>query len=77
MNDDTYVTVSIDCDSSFTLQDTALHVAAQYGHSNMVLLLLDDKTTKFSLNKDGCHFLDIAISTGNKHVAIAILSHDR
>ena len=43
----------------------------------MVSLLLDEEATDFTLNRDGLHFLDVAIKHGNKDVAITIISHCR
>ena len=58
-------------------QDTALHVAAMCGHSNMVSLLMDEPSTTFTRNKDDLHFLDLAIKNDNKEVVVCIISHDR
>ena len=57
-------------------QNTALHQAAQAGHSGTTILLLS-MGAEFIKNKDKLHFLDMAIENRHKDVTMAVVSHDR
>jgi hypothetical protein len=58
------------------IKDTALHIASQYGHSNVVEFLLNCGI-EFKPNKNQLYFIDLAIKFKQIGVLMTIISHDR
>lgn len=61
---------------SLPVQNTALHLAAEEGHVSAVTMLMTSGA-EFLRNKEGDHFLDLAIKREHKDACVAIVSHDR
>ena len=57
------------------MQETALHLACQYGSSEMVKLLLERKSDVTARQVDGRNPLDVAID-GNHETCVRILIED-
>ncbi|CAF0715061.1 unnamed protein product [Brachionus calyciflorus] len=70
-NVDPYVLNSINKDGN-----TALHLACQEGHPNVIQFLLD-LGIEFKYNKEGLSFIDLAINYKQQGSLMAIISHDR
>ena len=58
-------------------QNTALHMAAQGGHAEIVMYLLSKSEQLVSVNERNQNILDIAIEARQESVAMAIVQHDR
>ena len=60
----------------FLLQDTAIHLATNEGHSNTAEYLLN-LGAKFIKNKEELTFMDLAISNNHTSVLLTIIAHFR
>ena len=60
----------------FVLQDTALHAAAQNGHSTAMTLLLTLGAV-ITKNNDDRSFFDYILDNQQAEAALAIVAHDR
>ena len=61
----------------FSIQNTALNLAATAGHASLVSYLLSVKEQEILLNKYNQNVLDLAISNDKEKVAMAIIEHSR
>ena len=57
--------------------NTALHVAAEYGHENVVELILSRGGDITVRNKKGLTCLDVAIEWGMEKAAEVLIKNDR
>jgi hypothetical protein len=60
----------------FLIQDTAIHLATNAGHSNTVEYLLN-VGAKFIKNKEELTFMDLAILNNHTSVLLTIIAHYR
>ncbi|XP_032220958.2 transient receptor potential cation channel subfamily A member 1 isoform X2 [Nematostella vectensis] len=58
-------------------QNTALHLAAQGGHANLVKFLLSINSSKVLLNAYNQNVLDVALSMEHAEVALVLADHKR
>lgn len=58
-------------------QNTALHLAAMYGHAPVVTLLLSNAKSEITLNNTNDNILDAAVKEKRSAVVMAIAEHDR
>ena len=61
----------------FSIQNTALNLAATTGHASLVSYLLSVKEQEILLNNYNQNVLDLAISNDKEKVAMAIIEHSR
>ena len=61
----------------FSIQNTALNLAATTGQASLVSYLLSVKEQEILLNKYNQNVLDLAISNDKEEVAMAIIEHSR
>jgi ankyrin repeat protein len=57
-------------------KDSALHLASEYNHANVVNFLLDCGA-EFKYNSEKLSFIDIAIKKKHREVLLAIIYHDK
>jgi len=62
---------------SFSLQCTALHLAATNGHASVVKLLLSIDEAEVTVNNANENILDAAVKENKSQVVMAIAEHER